>query len=543
MKRKRITNYLKTGILLLGTSALLWNCEKDIELIEEAETLNASISIKQLSVKELKTDNTFNKVVSTFGFENHLLEDDKKRLHNKGTVDFEVDVNSVRKVTRNGYTSYTFYIKRHNAPKNITENLVLENKNDTIKGYIMKYKDAYYEENDGMLSLKTKMLKTPYQDNLTALLSSLNINFQQKFAPDCYTDGFHSVRVCSVHGAFSTNPNCNNFKNDTYWDYNEKEICLRNDDGYADLSSEGGSGGSSGNGGSSTSPIIPCLDIIHGCDKGTAELADRLGVDDSLLSDLPELALNKLEELATLNENLSFVIDSPSFDGLNDSWFKTLREFAKKLEQAKNIISKNLYNALTFQLDSNLKNALNRVAKQLSVRANIIDEVKKEQEFMYSGKDGVAILLYEFANGTGKDKRDFPYNYDMTKQMIAGNVQNDIKADFLKVINNKGITFDQFIANGALEGGSYRFSPDHTGIVDSFNKHVNANWVQFFIGGASTKYSPSADPGFIIVELTNNTSRKSLLLHVGNNYERDGTGVNKGLSTIKQIFRFKLKIQ
>ena len=240
-----------------------------------------------------------------------MLEDDKKRLHSKGTVDFEVDVNSVRKVTRKGYTSYTFYIKRHNAPKNITENLVLENKNDTIKGYLMKYKDAYYEENDGMLSLKTKMLKTPYQDNLTALLSSLNINFQQKFAPDCYTDGFHSVRVCSVHGAFSTNPNCNNFKNDTYWDYNEKEICLRNDDGYADLSSDGGGGGSSGSGGSSTSPIIPCLDIIHGCDKEPhLELADELEITDKSQIDYLE---ENFDDINTFREKNNYSIESETY--------------------------------------------------------------------------------------------------------------------------------------------------------------------------------------------------------------------------------------
>lgn len=105
------------------------------------------------------------------------------------------------------------------------------------------------------------------------------------------------------------------------------------------------------------------------------------------------------------------------------------------------------------------------------------------------------------------------------------------------------LTFSQFITNGNVIHGNNAFSPGHTSNTDSFNKHVNANWVQFFVGGTRAKYYPSSDPCWIIVELTNETSRNSLLLHVGDNYDRNGTGINRSLSTIKQIFRFKLKIQ
>lgn len=62
------------------------------------------------------------------------------------------------------------------------------------------------------------------------------------------------------------------------------------------------------------------------------------------------------------------------------------------------------------------------------------------------------------------------------------------------------------------------------------------------MGGASAKYSPSSDYEWIIVELKNGTSRNSLLLHRGENYIRDGSGINLPLSTIWQTFRFKLKI-
>ncbi|WP_435253918.1 hypothetical protein [Tenacibaculum sp. A30] len=162
-------------------------------------------------------------------------------------------------------------------------------------------------------------------------------------------------------------------------------------------------------------------------------------------------------------------------------------------------------------------------------------------------KKGVGYLLYEFANGEGKDERQFPFDYDMTQQMLAGNVPNDIKVDFFERLDKEGITYDQFLNRITPLSGGYSFSPDHAGIIDSINKHIDvvasANWVQFFIGGASVKYSPSSDPDWIIVELSNGTSRNSLLLHIGENYDRDGSGNNKPLSTIKQYFKFKLKVR
>jgi hypothetical protein len=276
------------------------------------------------------------------------------------------------------------------------------------------------------------------------------------------------------------------------------------DDGSG-IGTQGGTGGSYGDGNFDISPInYPCGDSVHNCDVYARQLATRLGVDSSYLLGLPETTLNKLEEIATLKEDLSAVIDSPNFDALNDSWLKVLRELAKLVEYTKNV-RKDLYDALTLELDYNLKHTLNKVAKQLYPFRNTIDEGEKQQEFKYNGKNGVAILLFEFANGAGIDKRPFPFDYDITQQMLAGNVPNDIKNDFLKKLNDENLTFDQFLQRTTPLPGGYSFSPDHTGVIDSFNKHVNANWVQFFIGGASAKYYPSTDPGFIIVELTNGT--------------------------------------
>jgi hypothetical protein len=235
-------------------------------------------------------------------------------------------------------------------------------------------------------------------------------------------------------------------------------------------------------------------------------------------------------------------INLPSFDPFNSPWLKKLREYAEKIEKLKDKIPSYLKEKLDIALDNSFIFALNKTALNINPNANLTSETYKESQFKYNGKNAVGILLYEFANGLGKDKRDFYFSDDVTQQMIAGNVLNDIKNDFYESLTKSGITYSKFISQGNMVSGGYSFSPDHTTVSDSFNKHLNANWVQFFIGGTSAEYSPSNEVGWIEVKLLNSTSRNSLLLHKGDNYLRNGSGKNKPLSTIVQHFNFKLKV-
>ena len=47
MKKQKIANYLKTGILLFGVSVLLWNCEK----ITETDLEHAHQDVNNISNK------------------------------------------------------------------------------------------------------------------------------------------------------------------------------------------------------------------------------------------------------------------------------------------------------------------------------------------------------------------------------------------------------------------------------------------------------------------------------------------------------------
>ncbi|RNL83710.1 hypothetical protein ED312_14595 [Sinomicrobium pectinilyticum] len=258
-----------------------------------------------------------------------------------------------------------------------------------------------------------------------------------------------------------------------------------------------------------------------------------------IMGNPPSSAAITLSELAEFDEYLK----SGNFNPLNSPWLKRAREYAEKVYKLKDKVPDYAEKEMIEAVDNSFIFALKKTALYMNPKANITSETEKQKQFKVNGKNGVAILLYEFATGTGKDNRDFPFDYDMTKQMLAGQVPSDIKKDFLSILHDKKLTFEEFVKSGNTILGSYSFSPDHTTVKDSFNKHIKANWVQFFIGGASIDYTPSDEEGWINVELTNPTSRNSLLLHIAESYKRTGNGKNKPLSTITQTFKFKLKIK
>lgn len=273
---------------------------------------------------------------------------------------------------------------------------------------------------------------------------------------------------------------------------------------------------------------------------------------DSLLkyiNSVPQYSKVEAKSLALQITEIHMGIDDfntniklPSFDPFNTPWLKKLREYAERIEKLKDIIPSYLKEKLDIALDNSFIFALNITALNINPNAYLKSDSYKESQFKYNGKNAVGILLYEFANGLGKDKRDFYFSDDITQQMLAGNVLNDIKNDFLDRLVKNGLTYKNFVNQGNMMQGGYSFSPDHTTVSDSFNKHVNANWVQFFIGGTIAEYKPSNEIGWIEVVLFNPTSRNSLLLHKADSYERNGSGNNKPLSTIIQRFHFKLKI-
>lgn len=125
---------------------------------------------------------------------------------------------------------------------------------------------------------------------------------------------------------------------------------------------------------------------------------------------------------------------------------------------------------------------------------------------------------------------------------FEGDRIDQIKSDFEFQLNERRLTFNQFVANGTVIIGGNAFSPDHTNVVHSIQQHVNANWVQFFVGGTRIEYRPSSLAGHIDLKIINPTSRKSLLLHQGDNYKRADYG-SVPLSTIEQHFFITIRVR
>ena len=299
-EKTRIVNYLKLGIFLFGMSLLLWSCEKEDITSETPELLSQKKSpkIQTLNLKKAKKIPDFLEISDAFKisylFDKEIEKNDLKSK-SKQKDDFTIDFNNFKRIENKDLVTYTFLIKRNSVKEeHLTENLIIEKRNGKVRGYIMKYKEASYYEKDNHKHLKAKISKTPHKENLEGVLKIINGNLLARMS--CEYEMLATARNCSVHGMFSTDSQCINAQNNNYWDYSMVLVCTDSgsggdrgftDFGYPADGSIGGGGSSSGGG--STSPIIPCEDVIHGCDKMPhLKLANELGIIDQAQIDYLE---------------------------------------------------------------------------------------------------------------------------------------------------------------------------------------------------------------------------------------------------------------
>lgn len=257
--------------------------------------------------------------------------------------------------------------------------------------------------------------------------------------------------------------------------------------------------------------------------------------------------LEKIEEILDLEDNLSAIIDSSGFDPLNDSWLNKLRELSEKIEYIRTHLPQSVAEIivapLIISINTSARVALNAASFKFNPFAGFLTEQEKQNDFMTSGERGIGILLYEFANGVGPETREFS-NGAFWNEFFAGDRINEIKANFENRLNHYQLTFNQFVTNGNMIPGNNTFSPGHTSNLDSFNKHVKANWVQFFVGGSRIEFKPTSQAGYIDVKVINPTSRNSFLFHIDKigNYFRTTLG-NYPLTNIEQHFYIRIKVR
>jgi len=186
--------------------------------------------------------------------------------------------------------------------------------------------------------------------------------------------------------------------------------------------------------------------------------------------------------------------------------------------------------------------SLLKVANYIDPNVSTYSESTKQEIFDNDANKTVAILLYEFATGTGEENRIFTSlkENSFARKFIEGRILKEVYNDFYYQIEKNKCSYDKF-KNSEITI-SLEFSPDNTKtFLESIQKHIDSNLSQFFIGGAIARIRATEEPNWVIVEVINNTSRKSLMFHIANNYERE-KGKIVPLSTIGQRIIFKMKI-
>lgn len=135
---RKMKNYLKIGILLLGLILIMTNCETENEVMENPITIEKEFIIKQYHFKDLSSNFTFQKAIEKLN-----SKKSKSIYSNKSTDDiynFTIDSTRIKEVIKGNYTSYTLLINRPFNTSEYFENLVIEIKeNETINAFIIKY--------------------------------------------------------------------------------------------------------------------------------------------------------------------------------------------------------------------------------------------------------------------------------------------------------------------------------------------------------------------------------------------------------------------
>ena len=587
-RKNKSINFLKTGILLFGMTLLFFGCkDNDQELeLEQTQTI-VTPTIKHTNYSELEKDTQFANLIEKLNL-NQMT--DVYQLKNgisakSSSNDFTIITNSIKEVETPTSHSYNILIQRNTPTENVIENLVLQNNNGIEKSLIFKYtlKDTNVSArgstgNNDIDVEVDEIHVSDYNGSGTGGTGGNNqtCHYETVYVETtCYgpgSSGNHyneSQCQCGVN-IFTCNP-------PSTWS-TLVEVCEDNNSGIITGTwNNGDNETNTVNTNTNTNENLAVLTtpFDHVIPEGDTSVTDCLRPNTTQLAwlnsstgdisnmdtvwsflnsngcseenknfakEVIEAEINNIEiiELFSDLNNFKEIVELPYFDALNNPWLDILREYAKKLEELKDKIPDILWNKMNQYLDQQLITALTKTAFKFNPDADTTKESNKQHEFQNNGEKGIGILLYEFANGTGKDIREFT-NGDFWNQFFEGDRIAKIKADFENVLIKEDLTFNQFVTNGTFLESSYKFSPDHAGVLDSFEEHKNANWVQFFVGGSSVEYRPSSQSGYIDVKLINPTSRHSLLLHIGDNYDRHPQETIP-LSTITLHFYIKIKI-
>jgi hypothetical protein len=198
IKKNKLLNLLKLGILFLGITVLLQNCEIDNdEVIETKVSKSLDFKMERVTFKTIEEENSLSKPLSLL--DKHL--DKKKKTSNfsrKSAVhnDFTILTNDVIKIEKDSIITYTFQVKQN---KNLSgfQNFVIQQENNKFYYHLL-----FYSPNNDVIN-------PSYDVKYTALnevdldLSSINL-YARSVPAEEIDDGENgsgndgNIQVCAV---------------------------------------------------------------------------------------------------------------------------------------------------------------------------------------------------------------------------------------------------------------------------------------------------------------------------------------------------------
>ncbi|AYN05786.1 hypothetical protein [Flavobacterium sp. 140616W15] len=253
--------------------------------------------------------------------------------------------------------------------------------------------------------------------------------------------------------------------------------------------------------------------------KKEFEITSTTGFEDKEYADLIKNFYKDLIEIYEISEKLRAKLPEE-----RDKIINSIAEEAKKMP------------------DEIAVNALLRAAESYYPGVKTLEDGEKEELFKNNYKASVAILLYEFATGTGPEIRNFDYHvHKFAQAILQDRMIDEIMEETLKLLQQTNYDFVNKPDSKDLKV-DLELSPTPVFVIESFDKHLNSNLAQIFIGGAFAlvRIKNKKLEGYIY----NKTSRESLMLHlnVGNRKRKNDRADEKILSTIIQRIYFTFKL-
>ena len=145
MKKQRLKNYLKLGILLFGISFFLTNCEK--ETFEVEQTTNSKYSLSRIDLKQIQKNEA---LIEKIGSIENSIKKTKSNLQARyENEQFNLNLNNATYIeaTDGSYHSYSFYIQNDENNFNINNIVLSSTKNEDYEADLVTYNLSEEERN------------------------------------------------------------------------------------------------------------------------------------------------------------------------------------------------------------------------------------------------------------------------------------------------------------------------------------------------------------------------------------------------------------